>query len=480
MEDSTEGLTLPQFSGRLSADWSTHEQRLRSWLAVHGIPPHAHEAAQTLSLSLSAQAALAFEHEAGGVERFTFDEAARWCRERWGGRERQSFRERGKRREGVKDLINDVELLFLQAGVLDDEAQRRAFISCFFEFPHCLSRLSRSSSYAGAVAEALAWEADMVRKEREALAMRVHITPSLVSTSPPHPATEPDYERPRNPARPSLSPIVQARFVEHMQTPPAQDEEPRDPLVAATAGQHRRTPSHLRPYPSRSTETLNISVRSIEREREREQHAGPARAHSSLAAYPFASAGAEAYRTTPLATRARPHLPASFAPASLAPPPSRPSTSRTPTPPFVTEATSFRSSYTSGDGETGDGATHAELYEQFPYPARPSPTGGSFATFRVAAATEARGAPRGVGEQLWRSTSPLQRREAPEHERRKTLGRASRLAKLFKRGLHGRSKSIGSGAELALALREEEEKGEMGRPPKPRGKVVREGLQLPP
>lgn len=63
--------------------------RLRSWLAVRGIPLHAHEAAETLSLSLEAQAALAFEREAGGAERFAFETAVEWCRNKWGGETRQ-------------------------------------------------------------------------------------------------------------------------------------------------------------------------------------------------------------------------------------------------------------------------------------------------------------------------------------------------------------------------------------------------------
>jgi len=68
-----------------------HARRLRAWLALRSIPLHAHEAAEALSLSLEAQASLAFEHEAGGVERYTFKTAASWCRDKWAGQTRQRY-----------------------------------------------------------------------------------------------------------------------------------------------------------------------------------------------------------------------------------------------------------------------------------------------------------------------------------------------------------------------------------------------------
>lgn len=40
----------------------------------------------------------------------------------------RTFRERGKRREMVQDLIDDLERLFLQGKIVDDEAKRKAFV----------------------------------------------------------------------------------------------------------------------------------------------------------------------------------------------------------------------------------------------------------------------------------------------------------------------------------------------------------------
>lgn len=42
----------------------------------------------------------------------------------------RGFRERGRRKEFISDLTGDLELLFLQAGIVDDEQKRRHFIGC--------------------------------------------------------------------------------------------------------------------------------------------------------------------------------------------------------------------------------------------------------------------------------------------------------------------------------------------------------------
>lgn len=182
MDESLEGLQLPLFSGSWATDWATHEARrvscccclscsaisltfatscrLRNWLSVRGVPLHSREAAETLALSLTHQAAADFERGAGPVERRVFEEGVAWCRARWGDEQRtkciprplppcddslklhpsrlamasalnkitaRSFRERGRRREMVQELVDDLERLFLQAKIVEDEAKRRAF-----------------------------------------------------------------------------------------------------------------------------------------------------------------------------------------------------------------------------------------------------------------------------------------------------------------------------------------------------------------
>ncbi|GAA6046726.1 hypothetical protein NBRC10513_001543 [Rhodotorula toruloides] len=78
----------------------------------------------------------------------------------------RSFRERGRRREMVQELVDDLERLFLQAKIVEDEAKRRAFVGCFLEFPGLVKRLAAKESFLSAVEEALVWEGEMVLKER--------------------------------------------------------------------------------------------------------------------------------------------------------------------------------------------------------------------------------------------------------------------------------------------------------------------------
>ncbi|GAA5877427.1 hypothetical protein JCM8547_008796 [Rhodosporidiobolus lusitaniae] len=428
--------------------------RLESWLSIRGIPTHSREAAEALELSLTAQAALAFEQEAGEAERRVWDEAVRWCRERWGGEGRRrlaaaaavnrinsrAFRERGRRREDVKDLVSDLELLFLQAGVLDDEAMKRAFVGCFFEFPKALHRLSRTSSYSASIAAALEWEGQMIAKERETLTSHLRSPyssaqrrkaqrdPSSASTGP---------ERPVNPTpggttAPGLSP-VQTRFAAHVPAPASpvspnddvhfRDDDlldPTDALVAPADGRNGFTAARngnlLRPspYAARSVETLHALYPSSTRA-EPDHAAHQPRAHSSLAAYPSPESqlpsrplesrtvganGVGGYKSSCAGARNRGGFP------SFSTPPAgttalngagggdnlllRPSTSSGPsnralTPPFVTEATSFSSARSSlltspssaADGEGGEEA----LYDRFPYPSRPSPSQANFSAY---------------------------------------------------------------------------------------------------
>ncbi|GJN91737.1 hypothetical protein Rhopal_004760-T1 [Rhodotorula paludigena] len=530
MDESTEGLSLPTFSGRLSADWSSHEQRLRSWLAVRGIPLHAHEAAETLSLSLVSTAAAAWEHEAGDVERRVFDEAVRWCRARWDGQDRRrwaataavnelnsrSFRGRGRRREGIKDLLNDLELLFLQAGVVDDEAQRRVFVGCFFEFPHCLSRLSRTTSFGAAVDEALRWEADMVRKERAALTTHLEVP----ATSPSHRTAQADSLTTPTAEQTVVSDVgenagndstVSSRFVEQIPSP-AEELPPLATLYRAA-------------YPSRSTETL--AIRSID-------EAQP-RAQTALAAYP--SPPQEPLQTR-RSQRARSKLPEAFrhsvasdsavlcapAPPHASNGPARgsltlsiphshhPSSSRTPTPPFVSEATSFRSSDPSSIAAhrishitSSSSAAPSDLYGSFPYPARPSPTTDAFRTLAAPLERRSASAATSGADQpaQWRSSSPLARSYAQGETHgakdgpgwRKSPSRTTnKLAALLRRPFvssasvssssgrgHRKSHSLSGALEVpALVRGGGAREGEEGRPAKMRGMAAHGGLGLPP
>ncbi|GAA6005753.1 hypothetical protein JCM10207_005322 [Rhodosporidiobolus poonsookiae] len=454
MDEGADGLSLPTFSGRLSGDWTAHEARLKSWLSIQGIPLHAREAAEALQLSLTAQAALSFEHEAGDAERRVWDEAVSWCREKWAGEERKklaaaaalnrlharSFRERGLRRENVKDLISDVELLSLQAG-LDDITKHRAFVSCFFEFPHAFHRLSRTSTYEAATLEAMQWEAEMVQKEREDLTSHLRpVQPHQRPQRDPSAASAP-FERPSNPTpgggttAPGLSPVM-TRFAPRAPSPtpstPNEDVtfrdddllDPTDALVGATAGQTgytaaRATRAAL--YPARSVETLHAYPSST-----RTQHSHERRAHSSLAAYPSPDSippvglprppprpainGARANPLNPACARTKhrsplpsfstPPRPAIADDALLAPGRASMSTPagslRALTPPFVAEATSYDSHAPDEGGD--DAARLSALYDRFPHPHQGSyyaarPTSPSAASAMSAASSSGRASP---------------------------------------------------------------------------------------
>jgi len=346
----------------------------------------------------------------------------------------------------------------------------------------------------------------MIRKERDALAARVGPPSTVHLVQQPRPTTAPDDPLPAQPRYPASS-DYSAMLVNGQERPPTRRDEAAQASRPTTRLERERrfdgpdspTP-HEQRRPSRSTETLNISLYSAERGTVRESPHDVPRAQSSLAHY-LGAVEPDALARQPAPPRHRPTLPASFVAAAsygtgatLAVPPQRPSfsTARSVTPPFVTEATSFRSSFTSaGDGE-GDGAGRVALYEAFPYPARagPSALGGGA---RREDGAQQRAPSWGVGEALWRSASPLpgrsqrhdlpaQQRSSDERDEDKTLGKASRLARLFKRSLqgHARGRSIGSAAELSRLDEEGGRPVQVGRPAKPRGKVVREGLQLPP
>ncbi|GAA6059496.1 hypothetical protein JCM10212_002239 [Sporobolomyces blumeae] len=139
----------------------------------------------------------------------------------------RAFKDRSRRTETVQDLVTDLELLFLQAGGLDDSDKRTVLINAFFEFPTVKARLERTSKWAEAVELAFVWESQTVVTERINLlrrygAARTETTGGSTETADPT-RHESDQARP-----------------EHS---PARDGAP-------TRNDTTRTSSSLRPDPS--------------------------------------------------------------------------------------------------------------------------------------------------------------------------------------------------------------------------------------
>ncbi|KAJ8296834.1 Metal homeostatis protein BSD2 [Rhodotorula toruloides] len=507
MDESLEGLQLPLFSGSWATDWATHEARrvacccclrsvvasltLRNWLSVRGVPLYSREAAETLALSLTHQAAAEFEREAGPIERRVFEEGAAWCRTRWGDEQRtkcafqrfslldefadfdtprlamasalnklttRSFRERGRRREMVQDLVDDLERLFLQGKIVEDEAKRRAFVGCFLEFPGLVKRLAKKESFLSAVGEALVWEGEMVLKERR---VRTESMNMVLGAGWAAATSRGEGEG--------------ARAADNAANRPVQDPDLRS------------SPSHLRPYASSSPDAP-------------QGHPDPLNNPS----FPYA---------TPRSTFSRAHTRSVSASPFLAPETPSPTT-RIPTPPFVAEATSTPRPSTSASSiqpAEVDGRVEEADFASFsavPYPARPSPT--SFVSprrtvERAAAAREGRRSSSGLwlssgetkpsaepaglgqapapssGETLPRPASSMASYTA---DKTSTFGRGSGLIGFLRRGLggHRRSKSYSGGPTVLASSGEGTavEQASEGRPAKQRGKVVLGGLGLPP
>ncbi|KAM0748737.1 hypothetical protein T439DRAFT_328000 [Meredithblackwellia eburnea MCA 4105] len=173
---------LPQFSGVLITGWAGHEARLRAWLRIKGIPTHAREAADVLMLSLAPSSCAEFTFDYASVQqRHSFEDGVLFMRSHFDSALRKklaqgaahnilatrTFRMRGRRREFVKDLLNDIEPLFLAAGIIQSKDKRNSLIHCFFEFPRALTMLQRTTTYDEAVTEAFRWEAFMIQKEVE-------------------------------------------------------------------------------------------------------------------------------------------------------------------------------------------------------------------------------------------------------------------------------------------------------------------------
>lgn len=395
----------------------------------------------------------------------------------------------------------------------------------------------------------------MVRKEREVLTARVKLS-SAAAHAAPHsrPMTEGDMSSSdllRETPGPDTSDAgadaaADADAVVY-EGSRAKSTEPTQASVVSTTPTATATAHPTLLHPTRSHESLSVSMYSHSH-----AHAHPdvhvhvrdvdgnaashevPRAQTSLGHYAASDSGhVEVIRPLFFAAGPHPHphphqpppRPNSFFAAvtarnashHLTVPDGRASfsTTRSVTPPFVTEATSFRSSFPStiGDGQT-DMSRILALYEAFPYPGVGSARGVSPAqtTTRSEPTRETadkvqvqqlhhhhhqqqqqRAVLRRVGggtdEPQWRSATQLyygrpehqhhQQVTGDSHGRVERKRKPSKLANLFRRSFHGRGKSLGSAAELAR-LDEEGGGSGMGRPPKARGKVVREGLELPP
>ncbi|GAA5876438.1 hypothetical protein JCM16303_003532 [Sporobolomyces ruberrimus] len=182
MEDNADGLTLPTFAGKLGQDWDLHESNLKDWLFIRGIPLHSNEAARVLVLSLVDHAALAFHQNIpfDAPERLRFDLAVAWCRLVWTDPFRKqlassalsnelnsrTFKQRGKRAETVLDLVNDLERLFLQAGIREDGHKRSLFGCAFVDFPELTAQLDSAGTYASALVIAFESERSNIRERR--------------------------------------------------------------------------------------------------------------------------------------------------------------------------------------------------------------------------------------------------------------------------------------------------------------------------
>ncbi|KAL7336778.1 translation initiation factor IF-2 [Rhodotorula toruloides] len=203
MDESLEGLQLPLLSGSWATDWATHEARrvaccccLRSVVAsltfatsagcatgclceVYRctrarqprrslfpsrikLPPSLSEKLGQLSVGYLKRVLPGAGHD--GVT--SSERSALAMASALNKLTARSFRERGRRREMVQDLVDDLERLFLQGKIVEDEAKRRAFVGCFLEFPGLVKRLAKKESFLSAVGEALDWEGEMVLKER--------------------------------------------------------------------------------------------------------------------------------------------------------------------------------------------------------------------------------------------------------------------------------------------------------------------------
>ncbi|ORY87469.1 hypothetical protein BCR35DRAFT_39353 [Leucosporidium creatinivorum] len=264
--ESSDGLPVPIFHGRLEEDPKAHENSLRAWLHVKGVPLHSREAQECFLLSLRSSAALHFERTPPSA-RSTFEDGARWLQVEFGSSERlrlaeatarnrldqRGFRERGRRNEFISDLVSDLELLFARAGIEEDEEKRRAFVRCFLEFPKAMRRFSATPSWTGVIAEAVAWETAMVAREREGAALRYGS--ALLDTSH-RPGPEPNH---LSSPSPELGDPSSSVHYERFPPPPPQQARPTTsptfyrspPSAPSTVPETAEPDQHLRPnHPS--------------------------------------------------------------------------------------------------------------------------------------------------------------------------------------------------------------------------------------
>ncbi|KAK4332461.1 LOW QUALITY PROTEIN: Metal homeostatis protein BSD2, partial [Rhodotorula toruloides] len=489
MDESLEGLQLPLFSGSWATDWATHEARRVSccccwssagvnltFIASKGcatgclcevnrytrakqprrslfrsrikLPPCSNEKQVQLSEGYLKRvrrgAGRGGLTSSGRTVSLRLDSSRLAMASALNKMTARSFRERGRRREMVQELVDDLERLFLQAKIVEDEAKRRAFVGCFLEFPGLVKRLAAKESFLSAVEEALVWEGEMVLKERR---VRTESMNTMLGAGWAEASTRGGGE------------AVGA----------ADNAADRPAQVSFASSSIRLSLTRCSSSTPRSIQQLALSIR-----------------HSAKHVQPHAHPLCD----TPFPTTRIP-TPPFVAEATSTP---RPSTS----------ASSLRPAEMDQQAEEADFAS----FTAHPYPARPSPTSFIFPKRpieRPLAGREGRrsssglwlnsgegepgASPAGVG----RSTAPPDggtfARPASSIasytvDKTSTTGRGSGLIGFLRRGLggHKRSKSY-SGGPVGLASSGESvavEQGSEGKPAKQRGKVVLGGLGLPP
>ncbi|SCV69755.1 BQ2448_1149 [Microbotryum intermedium] len=171
------GVALPLFGGTLVEDWKSHQLRLEAWFRIRSITLDSTQATDCLFLSLKGYAALVYQRVEES-ERSTYEKGVGWLTAYFVNETRtrlvrsmayekldaRTYRGKGKRSEFVMDLVQELEMLFFQAGIQDqDEAKRRAFIQCFNECVELKHRLEISTTtYAEAIDLAMQWESTRV------------------------------------------------------------------------------------------------------------------------------------------------------------------------------------------------------------------------------------------------------------------------------------------------------------------------------
>ncbi|SCZ89508.1 BZ3500_MvSof-1268-A1-R1_Chr9g10434 [Microbotryum saponariae] len=180
------GVALPLFGGTLVEDWPSHQLRLEAWFRIRSISLDSPQATDCLLLSLRGYAALVYQRLERS-ERSTYEKGVGWLTNYFVNETRtrlmrtmahkklvaRTYREKGRRGEFVMDMVQELEVLFFQAGIHDqDGAKRRAFIQsvhclindrCFNDYAELKHRLELSTTrYAEAIDVAMQWESTRI------------------------------------------------------------------------------------------------------------------------------------------------------------------------------------------------------------------------------------------------------------------------------------------------------------------------------